>query len=174
MMGDILDALRGGDRRSIGRADEIVLEIEQKPDLFGEVFEGLYDDSNPVVRMRAADVVEKVTQSNPELLDGYTSRVIAILASVDQQEVCWHLAQIAPRLIYDENEESQLMILLKELLKHKSRIVRASAMDALAAFAERNHTMVPEVIDIIRLQMDKGSQAVQARGKKLLKRLGKR
>lgn len=50
----------------------------QYPKLFGEVFDGL-NDNDPVVRMRAADVIEKVTQSDPELLDGYTSQVMAML-----------------------------------------------------------------------------------------------
>lgn len=52
----------------------------QYPKLFGEVFDGL-NDNDPVVRMRAADVIEKVTQGRPEFLSGYTSQVMAMLVS---------------------------------------------------------------------------------------------
>lgn len=93
-MSDILEKLRGGDLRSIGRANEVAQEVENKPALFESLFSGLFDDE-PVVRMRSADVIEKVTKNNPELLSGYTSRVISILATAELQEVCWHMAQIA-------------------------------------------------------------------------------
>lgn len=79
-MKPILDELIGGDRRSIGRANEVADQVKQHPELFREVFNGLRH-SDPVVRMRAADVIEKVTQSDPELLDGYTSQVMAMLVS---------------------------------------------------------------------------------------------
>jgi len=62
-MNDIIDKLRGGDIRSIGRANDVVDEVRKNPQLFGYVFAGLYD-SDPVVRMRAADVIEKVKKNN--------------------------------------------------------------------------------------------------------------
>ena len=63
----ILNKLRGGDLRSIGRSNEIAGEIEKNASLFETVFRGLYDN-DPIVRMRSADVIEKVTQNKPELL----------------------------------------------------------------------------------------------------------
>ena len=94
-MSETLEKLRGGDLRSIGKVSEVVQQVENYPVLFESVFDGLFDD-DPVVRMRSADVIEKVTQSKPELLTGYESKVISILATTEQQEVCWHMAQIAP------------------------------------------------------------------------------
>ncbi len=169
-MTDILDDLRGGDRRSIGRADEVVQAIEKNPSLFEAVFRGLYDH-DPVVRMRSADVIEKITRNKPELLSGYRSEIISILTSAEQQEVCWHMAQIAPRLAYTVGEESQVVMILKHYLSHQSKIVRVSAMESLAIFAERNRSILNEVIEIIRIQVESGSPAVQSRGRKLLQRL---
>ena len=172
-MTDILEKLRGGDLRSIGRANEVAHEVENNCTLFGAVFSGLYD-SDPVVRMRSADVIEKVTKNKPELISGYTSQVISILASAKQQEICWHMAQVSPRLECSESEETELIKLLKKLLLHKSKIVRVSAMDSLAVFAERNNSILNEVIEIIKVQQETGSPAVQSRGLKLLQRLGKK
>jgi HEAT repeat protein len=169
-MTNILDKLRGGDLRSIGNADEVAQEIVNNPEQFKLVFNGLYDDE-PVVRMRSADVVEKATKDRPELLTGYFSKVISILAVAEQQEVCWHMAQISPRLDLTKSEERRIVGLLKKLLSHKSKIVRVSAMDALASFAERNETILKEVIEIIKAQMESGSPSIISRGRKLLQRL---
>ncbi|MFQ5652666.1 MAG: hypothetical protein ACE5IY_22260 [bacterium] len=172
-MTNILHKLRGGDLRSIGKANDVAREVVENTELFGPLFSGLYDE-DPVVRMRSADVIEKVTRIKPELLSGYGSRVISILRSVEQQEVCWHIAQLSPRLDYTKDEESQLIELLKKLLSHKSKIVRVSAMDSLAVFADRNAVILQDVIEIIKVQMESGSPAVLSRGRKLLQRLERR
>lgn len=64
---NVLAKLRGGDRRSIGRANEVVAGVLRDPSLFGSVFHGLHSD-NPLVRMRASDVIEKVSAKRPEWL----------------------------------------------------------------------------------------------------------
>ncbi len=170
-MTNIIEKLRGGDRRSIGRANEVVRDIEQYPTLFNAVFEGLFSPDS-VVRMRAADVIEKVTQTRPELLTDYTEPLIALLTTAEQQEVCWHLAQIAPRLAYSPAQEREITQALKKYLTHQSKIVQVSALTALAKMALRNRALRAEVVGLIKMQMATGSPAVQARGRKLLKRLG--
>ena len=169
-MADILEKLRGGDLRSIGRANEVAREVEDNPAIFESVFNGLVND-DPVIRMRAADVIEKVTRRRPELLFNYTSKVLSIMASAKQQEVCWHMAQIAPRLNYNESQENEIIESLKSYLVHKSKIVQVTAMESLATFAERNTTIFNEVIEIITELKKIGSPAVQSRGRKLLQRL---
>lgn len=47
----ILKKLKGADRRSIGRVDEVVTEVLADPHLFGVVFDGMLSN-NAVVRMR--------------------------------------------------------------------------------------------------------------------------
>jgi len=169
-MTDILYRLRGGDRRSTGNADAVAEEIVTNPELFNAVFNGLYHD-DPVLRMRAADALEKAIQKCPELLAGYSSKIISILESVDQQEVCWHMAQISPRLDLTKSEKKQILELLNRLLSHKSKIVRVSAMDAMTCFAERDETIRDEVKEIIKEQMKSGIPSILSRGRKLLQRL---
>ncbi|WP_457668660.1 hypothetical protein [Thiolapillus sp.] len=169
-MTDILDRLRGRDRRSTGNADEVAREIINKAELFEVVFNGIYDD-DPVVRMRAADAVEKASKKRPELLAGYSLKIISILKSVDQQEVCWHMAQVSPRLDLSKIEEKQIIELLKRLLSHKSKIVRVSVMDAMASLAERDKVILDEVREIVRTQMKSGAPSILSRGRKLLHKL---
>jgi HEAT repeat protein len=66
-MAKILSKLRGGDRRSIGKVGEVVCAVRKKPDLFNDLVTGLFDE-DPVVRMRAADAMEKISSDNPEFL----------------------------------------------------------------------------------------------------------
>jgi hypothetical protein len=63
----ILTLLEGGDRRSVGRADEVAALVSRNPKLFPQLIAGLWSD-DPLVRMRAADAAEKVTRTAPQLL----------------------------------------------------------------------------------------------------------
>jgi hypothetical protein len=169
-MTKVLDKLKGGDRRSIGRADEVVSDIQKNQSLFKEVFKGLYSDDH-VVRMRSADVVEKITRKNPGLLTGFEKTIIKELSQIEQQEVCWHIALILPRLSYSKGQEKEILAILKRYLSHKSKIVNVNAMEALAMLATKNNTILRDVKRIIKLKVASGSPAIQARGEKLLKRL---
>ena len=166
----VLDKLRGGDLRSIGRSNEVAGDIEANVSLFETVFRGLYD-SDPIVRMRSADVIEKVTRGRPELLLKHKKEIISILKNDEQQEVCWHIAQMIPRLKYTPEEKKEIVGGLNKYLAHKSKTVRVSALEALTDLAEKNQRILKEVINTIRLHVETGSPAVQARGRKLLKRL---
>jgi hypothetical protein len=64
---DILTKLKGGDRRSLGNSEELVSVILDSPALLEDLFVAL-SESDPVVRARAADVMEKVTRVSPHLL----------------------------------------------------------------------------------------------------------
>jgi len=85
----VLDKLRGGDIRSIGRSNEVVADIEEDSTLIEKVFPGLYD-RDPVLKARSADVIEKTTRNRPDLLLKHKKEIISILKDETQQEVCWH------------------------------------------------------------------------------------
>ena len=168
---NILHKLSGGDLRSIGRADEVVDDIGRKPALFDAVFMGLYDD-DPCVRMRSADVVEKVTRSHPEYLGKWKTAVLDDISRVDQQEVIWHMAQIFPRIPWTLAERKKVLGLLRKYLEHQSKIVVVSTMQALAELAEQHPKLKNEAVRLIRPLTLGGSPAIRARGKKLLQQLG--
>ena len=66
-MHQLLRKLTGGDRRSIGNVESIIQDVKKKPSLFDVLFEGLAVD-DPLVRMRAADAIEKISADQPDLL----------------------------------------------------------------------------------------------------------
>jgi hypothetical protein len=127
-MQTILTKLSGGDRRSIGRSNEIVAQVLKEPALFRHLFEGMASD-DAIVRMRAADAAEKVTSRRPDLLQSYKRKLLAIAGSSQQQEVRWHAALMIPRLRLTAPERAVALDILFDYLRDHSSIVKTFAMD---------------------------------------------
>jgi hypothetical protein len=113
---DILERLQGGDRRSIGRAGEIVQEVLADPSLFSTVFSGLLHDDR-LVRMRAADVTEKVTAKIPALLQPYKRQLLYTISKFPEKEIRWHVAQMLPRLKLTQSEQAMAVKILLSYLE---------------------------------------------------------
>ncbi len=167
---DILHKLEGGDLRSIGRADEVVADVLDDLDLFEHVFRGMSSE-DPIVRMRAADVVEKVSAVHPECLQPYKGNLLQRVAAIDQQEVRWHVAQMLPRLELDAEERAKAVEILLGYLDDRSKIVKTCAMQALADLALIDDSLRPQVIPVLQDLTQTGSPAMKSRGHKLLDRL---
>jgi len=167
---NVLDKLKGGDRRSIGRVGEVIADVLDDPALFDLLFRGMLDD-DPVVRMRAADAVEKITANHPEYLRPYGKELLEQVAQVDQQEVRWHVAQILPRLEWSDEERAAGVEILLGYLGDESKIVKTFAMQALADFAEQDKSLCPLVVELLEELVVTGSPAMKSRGRKLLERL---
>lgn len=115
-MVEILKELQGGDLRSIGKVDYVVTTILSDHSLFPDVFDGM-SNSDPIIRMRAADAVEKITRNNPALLFPFKKKLLEEVSQIEQQEVRWHLAQMFSRLELDENELGRVVYLLNRFLR---------------------------------------------------------
>jgi hypothetical protein len=168
-MSDILKQLTGGDRRSIGRVDEVVKEVLADPSLFEAVLVGMLHD-DPLIRMRCADAVEKITVSHPEYLGPYKTRLIQV-ARIDQQEVRWHVAQLFSRLGLTPKERRVVVAILSDYLKDESKIVKTFSMQALADIAEQDADLREPIIHQLQELTRTGSPAMQSRGRKLLAKL---
>jgi hypothetical protein len=166
-MASLLNKLRGKDRRSIGRAGEVAREISCAPKLLVEVFEGLLG-SDPVIRMRAADAIEKATRDHPELLKPFKRRLLRQVAQIDQAEVRWHVAQMLPRLQLTPSEHDFAISILFDYLEDQSSIVRTCAMQALADLAVGSRSLRSRVIPVLELLAKTGSPALRSRGRRLL------
>ena len=169
---DILSKLQGGDRRSIGNVDAVVYAVRQKPGLFKYLVQGLFED-DPIVRMRAADAMEKISLDNSDLLQPFKHKLIQLTQTSRQQELRWHLAQMIPRLRLTPKETATLSEIFFDYLNDKSKIVVTFAMQALAEFVLKNAIPPGEVIRAIKKLTQTGSPAIQSRGKKLLVQLNK-
>ena len=167
----ILEMLAGGDRRSIGRVDEVVAEVLNDRGLLAVLFDGMLSD-DPIIRMRSADAAEKVTALHSEYLQPFKTTLLQQVAQVDQQEVRWHVAQMVPRLDMTAEERDMVVEMLIQFLGDKSRIVQTFSMQALADLAEENPMLGSRVIPLIDKLIETGSPAVRTRGLKLKAKLG--
>jgi hypothetical protein len=165
-MHPILKKLSGGSRGSIGRSNEVVAEVLARPAYFRHVFEGIASD-DAIVRMRAADAVEKITAQRPELLRPFKTKLLAIAGSSDQQEVRWHAAVMLPRLALTRKERAVALDILFDYLRDKSSIVKTFAMQAMWDLAS-DTKLKAQIIPLIEELTLVGTAAMRARGRKLL------
>jgi HEAT repeat protein len=166
-MEDILEKLKGGDLRSTGRADEVAQEVLSAPEQVGMLVEGL-EHELAVVRMRAADALEKVSRQRPEVLLPFKTRLLEHGARAEQQEVRWHLAQIIPRLALTVEECRQAAEFLFAYLSDRSRIVQTMALQALFDLSRQDAALSPRVQAVLEDLVENGPPSVRARARKLL------
>jgi hypothetical protein len=142
----ILQKLFGGDRRSIGRAEEVAAEVLRRLALLGALVYGL-TSKDLVVRMRSADALEKVTRDRPRLLTPHKRALLKIAANTDQQEVRWHLGSALPRMELRSHERAAAADIRFEHLRDNSSIVKTCAMQGLADLAVRDARSRPQTAD---------------------------
>lgn len=167
---NILALLTGGDRRMIGRSNEVAERVAKNPKLFPALIAGLWSE-DPLVRMRAADAAEKVTRANRDLLEPYKRELLGLMADAQEQELRWHLAAMVPRLRLNARERRLAISSLNRYLEDRSSIVRTFALQALADLAENDPGIRPSVIELLRESTRTGTPAMKARSRKLLLRL---
>ncbi|HYL61218.1 MAG TPA: hypothetical protein VE077_01245 [Candidatus Methylomirabilis sp.] len=166
---EIAALLQGSDRRSIGRSNEIVRVVLKNPRRFRELIACLWNE-DPVVRMRAADAVEKVSAQKPRLLDRYKSQLLGLLAETTQIELRWHLAQIIPRLKLTAAERQRAVVSLRNYLDDRSSIVKTFALQALFDLSPDDSTLRDDVKQLLEEVFHSGTPAMKARARNLLKR----
>lgn len=166
----LLAKLTGGDRRSIGRSAEVVADVLADPALFAVLFQGLLVD-DALVRMRAADAIEKITVHHPEYLAPYTAQLLHEVGPIAQQEVRWHVAQLLSRLALTAAERRSAVNLLNTYLQDQSKIVKTFAMQALADIALVDAELRPQIVAQLEILTTTGSPAMRSRGRKLLAQL---
>ena len=171
-MKSLAKKLQGGDRRSIGRSNEVALQITTNKKLFAQVFAEL-NHSDPLIRMRAADAIEKASAHNDQLLQPYKREILKTVAAIPQQEVRWHVAQLIPRLQMTRAERDHAVSILFDYLEDKSSIVRTFSMQALADLAQSDSHLAARVKPVLHFLTANGTPAMRARGRKLLKILEK-
>lgn len=164
---NILDLLKDGDRRSIGRSGQVATMVSKNLQLFPKLIVGLWS-KDPLVRMRAADAAEKITRKNPELLTPYRKELLGLLGETVEQELRWHLSVMVPRLSLNPNERKRAISLLNSYMQDRSSIVKAFALQGLADLARDDASIRSTVIEILREATRSGTPAMKARSRKLL------
>ena len=167
---DIATLLRGRDRRSIGRSDEVKRLVLRQPERFPELVKCLWDE-DPVIRMRAADAAEKVTLAHPELLNPYKQELLGLLDEAEQIELRWHLALMVPRLTLSGPERARAAAALLRYMDNHSSIVKTFALQGLADFARQDARLLKTAKRAVEESLQTGTAAMKARARKLLKEL---
>jgi len=164
---NILPLLEGGDRRTIGRADQVAAIVSDHPELFPKLIAGLWS-THPLVRMRAADATEKVTRKHRELLQPYKKELLGLLTEAQEQELRWHLAVMVPRLLLNAKERQIAISTLNTYLEDPSSIVKTFALQGLADLARHEPSIRSQVVELLREATRNGTPAMKARSRKLL------
>ena len=167
----MLKLLQGGDRRSIGRSNEVVALVLEKPKLFDVLISGM-SLNNPLVCMRCADAAEKVSVLHPEYLWPHKHRLIEDYSRIEQKEVRWHVATMLARLPLTAKEQKRVIEILLSYTNDRSSIVKTFAMQGLADLARREAKLKPLVRRHIEELRIIGTPAMRARGRRLLSELG--
>jgi alpha-beta hydrolase superfamily lysophospholipase len=167
---NIRPLLEGGDRRTIGRSDQVAALVFEDPGLFPGLIAELWSE-DPLVRMRAADAAEKVTRKKHELLQPYKKELLGLMTEARQQELRWHLAVMVPRLLLSARERRVAASFLDSYLKDRSSIVKTFALQGLADLALKDPGIRPAVLETLHEAARNGTPAMKARSRKLLARL---
>jgi hypothetical protein len=168
-MNPIQQALKGGDRRSLGRTDEIVLRVLSDKERLVELFECLFDEDE-IVRMRASDGLEKVARQQPDWLIPYVERLLGDVAAIQQPSVQWHLAQILSGIPLAAEQQARAITLLKlNLEEYDDWIVINLTLEALAKFARRDSELRREFHTILIKFQYSPKKSIASRVRKLLR-----
>jgi len=163
----LLASLQGGDRRSIGKVDEVIVRVLREPALFDVLFTGMVSD-DPVIRMRCADAAEKISRDHPQWLLAHQRLLLDTLALSRQPELRWHVAPMLVRLPLSDAEQARVVDILIGYLNDRSSIVKTLALQALHDLAACHPCWVPTArLHILELTVT-GTPAMKARGRKLL------
>lgn len=169
---NIQAALSGGDRRSLGRTQEVVDHIISNPNQFDKLFSCSYSQDE-IVRMRACDALEKICRQRPELFDNYKQPLLFELPKIRQASVQWYLAQIYTELDLSETQRQQAVSVMKDNLNNMDDwIVTNLTLESLAIFARRGEFNVNEFQVILQRHIKSRHKSVVSRVNKLLKEFG--
>lgn len=169
-MSKLLDKLKGGDLRSIGKANDVVRMVVTQDD-FDELFIGLSNPDRRVV-MRTADAIEKITHDkNFGFLQNHKKELLDYLQKAKDKELKWHLALITSRLILTQKEIENTWDLLKKWAKDdkESKIVRVNSIQGLFNLLKNNQELSKDFSLIVEEIKEENVPSLNARIRKLKK-----
>lgn len=168
-MVDFEKLLSGGDLRSIGKSESVILSVKNQND-FDELFKCLFHKDRLVV-MRAADAIEKITVKQQQYLLAHKKEIIQLCKVAKDKELKWHLCLLIPRLALEEVEFYECWRMLTNWAKEKSdsKIVRVNSIQGLYEMMQRDSGLKNE-FDLILREIEKEKvPSISARIQKLQK-----
>jgi hypothetical protein len=169
----IHDLLAEGRTFSRGRVCEVADLVRAHPQRAAQLIECLWDD-DPGVASRAADALERVSYHLPSILKSWKAPLLGLLAEGTHKKLRWNLALIVPRLTLTIPECRRAAETLQSWLEDSSSIVKTCALQGLADLTRQVPSLLPSVLDLLRIHSRTGTAAMRARSRILLKRLESR
>jgi hypothetical protein len=159
---------------SRGRVPEVVSLIEAKPRLAASLLELLWDD-DPGVAQRAADVLERISHKPSPALSHILAEskesLFGLLPDSQLKKLRWNLALTLGRLPLTVPECRRAATAYYTYLEDPSSIVKTAALHGLADLTRFDPSMLPVVLDLLRIHSRSGTPTMRARSRILLKRL---
>jgi hypothetical protein len=153
-----------------GRAFEVAMMVLEQPRLANRLIECLWDESEGVA-LRAADALDIVSHELPRVLVRWKEPLLGLMAEARPIKLRWHLAFFVSRLRLTPAECRRAAAVLRTWLDDRSSIVKTSAMQTLADLTHQDASLLPEVLDLVRILSRSGTPAMRARGRVLVKQL---
>ena len=166
----VVAMLSGGDRKSLGRAAELVEVVLEQPSRFSEVVDGLRSD-DPAVCGRCAYVLDHVSRQRPALLGPHKRALLGWVSRIDHWEARQALCVLLPRLELTTKQHDRAFEIARDYLEDESVFVRTFAMQALVDLSVFDPGLRAVVQPVIEQLTRSGTAAMRARGRKLLARM---
>ena len=164
----IREILLPGHRLDAGNACEVAALLLKNPRKTGQVVECLWDDEAGVAN-RAADALERASCRRPEILGRWKEALLDRMLDATENKLRWNLALMIFRAPLTIAEAERAAAVLRSWLDDRSSIVKTSAMHGLAGLTRWDPSLLPEVMDMLRVLSRSGTPAMRARGRILLK-----
>lgn len=170
IMNQVLEWLSGGDIRSDGLSSDVASLVLKNEQLYKELLEGLSVEDD-LIRGRAADALEKIARSRPDLVVDD----LALLFKIGQEDavpmVRWHIAMIFGHLTLYKELTGQLTRTLLDLLQDTSVFVKSWSIVGLCIIGRIYSSENKRIIEaIVPLEGD-SSVAIRSKVKKAIQLL---
>lgn len=163
-----VDMLTGGNPRTLLGVTEVLAELRADPSRISELID-CCTAADAVVRMRAADALEKFARERPELLTPFVDRLDAELAASTQPSIQWHLAQLWGEVPLTAAQRARAAEwLIRTLDDADDWIVLTCAMSALATLAAADTSLRPALRERLQRHSKSRLPAVAKRAVRLL------
>jgi hypothetical protein len=144
-------SLTGGNPRGLSGVRGVLADLGRAPERLDELV-GACTSPDAIVRMRAADALEKFARTQPDLVAARLDRLHDVLGSTDQPSLRWHLAQLYGQLPLTPAQAGRAAAWLADQLDHATDwIVLNCCLDALAVLTRRDPALSP----VLRLRLDR-------------------
>ncbi|KPK03929.1 MAG: hypothetical protein AMJ56_18300 [Anaerolineae bacterium SG8_19] len=169
-MNTFLEMLQEGDLRSDGQADEVAEIVLEHPDLFGDLFAGLWEP-DAVIRAHTAHALEKVSRHQPQLMAGRLPQLVTVARGDEVPMVRWHLAMILANLVILRQQSELIWSTLLDLLADQSVFVRSWSISGLTVFGKAYPDRRAAIIRRLEPLCEDPSKAVRNRATKAVEAL---